>query len=62
MACEVEGCRSFAELATVVLVRQFVKKGRRADGHRLVAAYLTKHPKTTKIDELLELLAAGLTS
>ena len=48
-ACAVEGCDSFAELATVALVRQFLKKGRRADARRLLGAYLEQHPRTPKI-------------
>ena len=48
-ACAAEGCETFAELATVALVRQFLRKGRRADAKRLLAAYLERYPRTGKI-------------
>jgi hypothetical protein len=56
-ACAVGGCTSFAELATVSLVRQFLRKGRRQDARRILRAFLQRHPSTPLVAELVRAIA-----
>ena len=47
--------QSFAELTTVSLACQFLRRGRRADARQLLLSYLHCHPSTSRVAAALRL-------